>query len=120
MTNIEIGPNVRDRDELAAARDWRSDESGVAAQHGRRAGSHAREREPGSRGRKAPPGVGVVSVVVRQLAALQLWLLPSLMPMQCCVGLRRAILQCIVGACKLVANCTLFLPAVLHMFVRCS
>ena len=53
----------------------------------------------GPGGRKAPPGVGVVSVVVRQLAALHSRLLPCLMHLQTCVGPRRAILQCIVCGC---------------------
>ena len=65
MTNIEIGENLWVRDVRAAAPDWRSDESGLPALRGRRAGSQASEDEPGSRGRKAPPGVGVVSLVVR-------------------------------------------------------
>ena len=65
MTNIEIGENDWDRDVRAAPPDWRIEETGLPAQRGRRAGSQAREDEPGSRGRKAPPGVGVVSLVVR-------------------------------------------------------
>ena len=120
MTNVEIGENLWVRDVLAAARDWRSDESGLAAQRGRRAGSHASETQPGSRGRKAPPGVGVVSVVVWRTAALHLCLLLSLMHLQCCEGPRRAIVRCSVCPCKLVAKSKLSLPAVVHMFVRCS
>ena len=120
MTNIEIGENDWDRDVRAAPPDWRIDESGLPAQRGRRAGSQASEKEPGSRGRKAPPGLGVVSVVVSQLAPLHVPLLPCLVLLQSCVGPRRAMLQCIVCASSVVANCTLFLPAVLHMSVRCS
>ena len=120
MTNIEIGENDWDRDARAAPRDWRIDETGLAAQSGRRAGSPARESEPGSRGRKAPPGVGVVWFVVSQLGALHVTLQPCLMQLECRVGPRRAMLQCSVCGCSVVANCTLFLPAVLHMFVRCS
>ena len=68
------------------------------AQRGRCASSHASETQPGSRGRKAPPAVGVLSVVVRPLAALHVCLLVSLMQFQCCKGPRRAFVQCNVCA----------------------
>ena len=88
MTNIEIGVNLWDRDARDAARDWGNDESPRLGQRGRDTGSHVSETHCGSRGRKALPGVGVLSVVVWPLAALHVCLLMGLMLLQCCEGVR--------------------------------